>query len=170
MRRMLLFAAWGYFFGSALILAASFMSPAMAVYWVIYLGLLLTGLGWGAVEAATNPLVAAAYPEEKTHRLNILHAWWPAGIVIGGLVGIFVAGAMALAGQFVGVDGARCDPVGDGATNGFSGDRAGCYGCLLPRDVSTTDRITRVLDLVYLHDGDGYRRAGAKPMGQCDPD
>ena len=64
----------------------------MAVYWVIYLGLLLTGLGWGAVEAATNPLVAAAYPEEKTHRLNILHAWWPAGIVIGGLIGIFVAG------------------------------------------------------------------------------
>ena len=92
MRRMLQFAAWGYFFGSALIFAASFMSPTMAVYWVIYLGLLLTGLGWGAVEAATNPLVAAAYPEEKTHRLNILHAWWPAGIVIGGLIGIFVAG------------------------------------------------------------------------------
>ncbi|GIS18373.1 MAG: hypothetical protein CM15mP120_02890 [Pseudomonadota bacterium] len=64
----------------------------MAVYWVIYLGLLLTGLGWGAVEAATNPLGGGSYPEEKTHRLNILHAWWPAGIVIGGLIGIFVAG------------------------------------------------------------------------------
>ena len=57
-------------------------------YWLIYTGFLLTGLGWGAVEAATNPLVATIYPDEKTHRLNILHAWWPAGIVIGGLTGL----------------------------------------------------------------------------------
>ena len=92
MRRMLVFAAFGYFFGSVMVLAASLMTPSTAAYWVIYMGLLLTGLGWGAVEAATNPLVAAAYPEEKTHRLNILHAWWPAGIVIGGLLGIFIAG------------------------------------------------------------------------------
>ena len=53
--------------------------------------MLLTGLGWGAVEAATNPLVATIYPEEKTHRLNILHAWWPAGIVAGGLLGLLLA-------------------------------------------------------------------------------
>ena len=76
---------------------------------------------------------------------------------------------MALAGQFVGADGAGCDPVGDGATSGVSVTERR-YGCLLLSDVSTTDRITRVLDLVYLHDGDGYRRAGAEPMGQCDPD
>ena len=80
MRRMLLFAAFGYFFGSAMVVAASLMSPSVAAYWVIYVGLLLTGLGWGAVEAATNPLVAAAYPEEKTHRLNILHAGGPRGL------------------------------------------------------------------------------------------
>jgi MFS family permease len=52
---------------------------------------MLTGLGWGAVEAASNPMVAAVYPEEKTHRLNILHAWWPAGIVVGGLVGVGIS-------------------------------------------------------------------------------
>ena len=91
MRRMLLFSAFGYFLGSAMVVAASIMAPTETAYWVVYFGLLLTGLGWGAVEAATNPLVAAAYPEEKTHRLNILHAWWPAGIVIGGLIGIFIA-------------------------------------------------------------------------------
>ena len=56
-------------------------------------GLLLTGLGWGAVEAASNPMVAALYPEEKTHRLNILHAWWPAGIVVGGLLGVGITAA-----------------------------------------------------------------------------
>lgn len=93
MRRMLLFSAVGYFFGSAMVISASLMTPSVAAYWVVYFGLLLTGLGWGAVEAATNPLVAAAYPEEKTHRLNILHAWWPAGIVIGGLIGIVIAAA-----------------------------------------------------------------------------
>ena len=91
MRRMLLFSAFGYFLGSAMVVGASIMAPTETAYWVVYFGLLLTGLGWGAVEAASNPLVAAAYPEEKTHRLNILHAWWPAGIVIGGLIGIFIA-------------------------------------------------------------------------------
>jgi fucose permease len=58
---------------------------------VVLVSLLLTGLGWGAVEAASNPMVAALYPEEKTHRLNILHAWWPAGIVVGGLLGVAIS-------------------------------------------------------------------------------
>jgi hypothetical protein len=44
------------------------------------------------VEAASNPLVASLYPKEKTHRLNILHAWWPAGIVAGGLIGLTLGG------------------------------------------------------------------------------
>lgn len=91
MRRMLLFAAAGYFFGSVAVVAASVMEPSTGAYWLVYGGLLLTGLGWGAVEAATNPLIAAIYPGEKTHRLNILHAWWPAGIVAGGLLGLLIA-------------------------------------------------------------------------------
>ncbi|MEZ5502941.1 MAG: MFS transporter, partial [Halioglobus sp.] len=41
---------------------------------------------------ASNPMVASLYPEEKTHRLNILHAWWPAGIVVGGLLGVAITG------------------------------------------------------------------------------
>jgi MFS family permease len=88
MKRMLLFAAFGFIGGSAIVLAASLMPVGTATYWWIYAGFLLTGLGWGAVEAGSNPLVTALYPEEKTHRLNILHAWWPAGIVAGGLLGI----------------------------------------------------------------------------------
>ena len=88
MKRMLLFAALGYLLGSVLVIVASTLGATQTSYWLVYAGLLLTGLGWGAVEAATNPLVAALYPEEKTHRLNILHAWWPAGIVAGGLIGL----------------------------------------------------------------------------------
>lgn len=88
MRRMLLFSALGYIVGSIIVIAASLMPVTDASYWMIYGGFLLTGLGWGAVEAASNPLVTALYPNEKTHRLNVLHAWWPAGIVIGGLLGL----------------------------------------------------------------------------------
>jgi fucose permease len=88
MRRMLLFAAFGFLGGSAIVLIASFIEVSGTTYWLIYGGFLLTGLGWGAVEAASNPLVTALYPAEKTHRLNILHAWWPAGIVVGGLLGL----------------------------------------------------------------------------------
>ena len=47
---------------------------------------------WGFANDITNPMVAALYPEEKTHRLNILHAWWPAGIVVGGLLGVAITG------------------------------------------------------------------------------
>lgn len=88
MRAMLLFSALGYILGSATVVAASFLPVSILSYWLIFGGFLLTGLGWGAVEAASNPMVAAVYPDEKTHRLNILHAWWPAGIVAGGLAGI----------------------------------------------------------------------------------
>ena len=37
----------------------------------------------GTLEAVANPLVATAFPENRTHYLNILHASWPAGLVIG---------------------------------------------------------------------------------------
>jgi MFS family permease len=92
MKRMLLLSALGYIAGAAGLLLATTMPLDGAVQTVILVSLLLTGLGWGAVEAASNPMVAALYPEEKAHRLNILHAWWPAGIVVGGLLGVAITG------------------------------------------------------------------------------
>ena len=44
----------------------------------------LSGLGHGVIEAVINPLCATMYRKEKSKMLNILHASWPAGIVIGG--------------------------------------------------------------------------------------
>lgn len=95
MKRMLLLSALGYVVGSITVLAAATMPVDSNTYWMIYIGFLLTGLGWGAVEAASNPMVATLYPDDKTHRLNVLHAWWPAGIVVGGLTGVGL-GALAL--------------------------------------------------------------------------
>lgn len=91
MKRMLLLAAVGYVLGAAGLLAAASMPIGGTVETLVLFSLLFTGLGWGAVEAASNPMVAALYPEEKTHRLNILHAWWPAGIVVGGLLGVAIS-------------------------------------------------------------------------------
>jgi MFS family permease len=56
-------------------------------YTVMSLTMLLAGFGNGLVEAVINPLIATMYPEEKTHKLNVLHAWWPGGLIIGGLLG-----------------------------------------------------------------------------------
>jgi hypothetical protein len=52
----------------------------------LYGSWLVAGLARGLVEAVINPLVATLYPNEKTGKLNILHAWWPGGIIIGGLL------------------------------------------------------------------------------------
>jgi len=91
MRRMLLLSALGYIVGALGLLAASLVPVGPLAETLVLSSLLLTGLGWGAVEAATNPMVASLYPEEKTHRLNALHSWWPAGIVVGGLLGVAIA-------------------------------------------------------------------------------
>jgi len=68
-------------------LLAVFSDRLGSSYDYLWGGYLLSGLGWGFVEAATNPLVAALYPDDKTHRLNVAHAWWPAGVLVGGVVG-----------------------------------------------------------------------------------
>jgi MFS family permease len=54
---------------------------------VLLIGQIFLGLGHGLIEATINPLAATVYPGDKTHRLNVLHAWWPGGLVIGGLLG-----------------------------------------------------------------------------------
>ena len=92
MKRMLLLSALGYVAGALGLLTATLLPVSDLVSTIVFVSLLLTGLGWGAVEAASNPMVASLYPEEKTHRLNILHAWWPGGIVVGGLIGVGITG------------------------------------------------------------------------------
>ena len=52
--------------------------------------MLLIGLAHGIVEGVINPLIATIYPDNKTHKLNVLHAWWPGGIIVGGLLAFFL--------------------------------------------------------------------------------
>lgn len=56
-------------------------------YLFLYWGTFLFGLANGVLEAVANPLVSTLFPKNRTHYLNILHASWPAGMIIGGLIG-----------------------------------------------------------------------------------
>ena len=60
-------------------------------YWLLYWGSIILALGNGTVEAYINPVVATLFNKEKVKWLNILHAGWPAGLVLGGLCTIALA-------------------------------------------------------------------------------
>jgi MFS family permease len=64
-------------------------------YTCLYWGAFIFSLGNGLCEAAINPLTATLFPRNKTHYLNILHAGWPLGLVLGGLVNYLFAGNTA---------------------------------------------------------------------------
>ena len=59
-----------------------------SAYNYLYIGSIILGLGNGTVEAFINPVVATMFQKEKTKWLNILHAGWPGGLVLGGLLTI----------------------------------------------------------------------------------
>jgi MFS family permease len=61
-------------------------------YWLLYVATFIVALGNGTVEAVANPVVATLFPNEKTKYLNMLHAGWPGGLVLGGLLAIGMEG------------------------------------------------------------------------------
>ena len=66
-----------------------------ACYNCLNIGMILFAVANGICEAVINPLTATIYPKQKTHYLNILHAGWPGGLVIGGLLAYFLCGPAA---------------------------------------------------------------------------
>jgi len=68
------------------------MAPSMgsdsAIYNAFYVGSLLGALAAGTVEAVINPVVATLFPREKVKWLSILHAGWPGGLVLGGVLAL----------------------------------------------------------------------------------
>jgi len=61
----------------------------------LFWGMFLFAIGNGIAEAVVNPLVATLFPTKKAHYLNILHAGWPGGLILGGLASYFMAGGTA---------------------------------------------------------------------------
>ena len=59
-------------------------------YSMLYLATFIGALGNGIVEAVINPVVATMYSKNKTKWLNALHAGWPGGLVLGGIIALLM--------------------------------------------------------------------------------
>ena len=93
----LIVAAFLFHVVSAFITFAATGGQAQATaYMFLYLGTFVFALANGTLEAVANPLVSTLFPNDRTHYLNILHASWPAGLVLGGLVGWILGDGMHL--------------------------------------------------------------------------
>ncbi len=75
--------------------AGTILAPS---FWPLFAGTFVVGLGNGLVGAVVNPLVTTIYAGRKTARLNTMHAWFPAGVVAGGLAA-FALGQLGLGWQ-----------------------------------------------------------------------
>ena len=72
------------------------LAAAQASAWnYLYWGSVILGLGNGTVEAFINPVVATLFKDEKSKWLNILHAGWPGGLVLGGVLAIGLSSVVA---------------------------------------------------------------------------
>src|SRR5438128_1174201 len=68
-------------------LSAADGMASQTAFSLLWLGAFLFAVANGTLEAVANPLVATLFPNNRTHYLNILHASWPAGLILGGLIG-----------------------------------------------------------------------------------
>jgi MFS family permease len=67
-----------------------------AAFQCLFWGMFLFAVANGIAEAVVNPLVATLFPRDKPHYLNILHAGWPGGLVVGGLIAFVFTGESLL--------------------------------------------------------------------------
>ena len=71
-----------------------------AAFMCLYWGSFLFSLANGSCESVINPLTATLFPRAKTHWLNILHAGWPGGLILGALI-VLGFNALSMAGVTV---------------------------------------------------------------------
>ena len=62
---------------------------------LLFCGSFIFALANGTLEAVANPLIATVYPKNRTHYLNILHASWPAGMILGAFVTLFLGDSLS---------------------------------------------------------------------------
>jgi MFS family permease len=89
--RLMLLAFVLYVASAVVTFAATYVyatSGKEGAYWCLYIGAWLFSLANGTCETVINPLTATLFPKNKTHWLNILHAGWPGGLVLGALIQI----------------------------------------------------------------------------------
>src|SRR3546814_3464801 len=73
MIRCLAGAGLCFILGPWRIVTAGHVATGMTIYWLVWAGMLLSGIGWGLTEAAINPLTAQLYPDDTTHQIGRAH-------------------------------------------------------------------------------------------------
>ena len=76
----------GHLIWTVMAVSAFFVADKQTGYQMLYWGSLICALANGTVESFINPVVATMFSKEKTKWLNILHAGWPGGLVVTGLL------------------------------------------------------------------------------------
>lgn len=85
--KLIILAFATHILSAVVTLSASSGMETSTVYQLLYWGSFIFAYANGTLEAVANPLVATLFPTNRTHYLNILHASWPAGLVLGGAIG-----------------------------------------------------------------------------------
>ncbi|HEX3134823.1 MAG TPA: MFS transporter, partial [Planctomycetota bacterium] len=83
------------FFGFACHIVSLIITVTAHSYDGLYWANFVVALGNGTVEAYINPVVATKFKHDKARWLNVLHAGWPGGMVVGGLMALALPADMA---------------------------------------------------------------------------
>ena len=78
--------AMGFAFACHII--SAIMTISAKSFEMLYFGTFIAALGNGTVEAVINPVVATMFSRDKVKWLNILHAGWPGGMLLAGLLAL----------------------------------------------------------------------------------
>jgi len=94
MRALHALSAAGFIIGVAMVIFAPHpVQPVISLFdnvgtTMLYAGFFILGFSHGLVEGVINPLLATIYSTEKTKKIVACHAWWPGGLIIGGLLAV----------------------------------------------------------------------------------
>jgi MFS transporter, DHA2 family, metal-tetracycline-proton antiporter len=88
--KLVLAAFFLHVLSAALTLFPSEGMDQQSAFLALFCGTFVFALANGTLEAVANPLVATLFPENRTHYLNILHASWPAGMILGAVITLLV--------------------------------------------------------------------------------
>jgi fucose permease len=101
MKKGAVLAFLGHLLGLTLLISAvALRHDAGAAFTMLMAGAILLAGGNGMIEVVGNPLTAALYPEDKTTKLNLFHAFFPMAILISGIVGYALNQIPHVAGGF----------------------------------------------------------------------
>ncbi|MBN3812512.1 MFS transporter [Paraburkholderia sp. Ac-20347] len=88
MKPMLVLSGLLFTASSVALTTCGIFSGSSEVYWVILAGMFLGGAAHAVVEGTVNPLMGTLFPEGSTHYMSMLHAYYPAGLIAGGVLSV----------------------------------------------------------------------------------